>query len=119
MQNYLILYKSHTSNLLRELKIVDVETLIDIKKFTIIKLLHRDKLSKDILLEDINAKNEDRWLYKDIKKICEQIGLEIERVCYYPGIKRKRILEKYYEANHIEKEIREEMHQLLKDRLFV
>jgi hypothetical protein len=111
-------YKSHISNLLRVLKIVDVETLIDINKCTIIKLLHRDKLSKDILIDNINAKNEDWWLYRDIKKISEQLGIEIERVCYYPDITRKMILEKYYEANQIENEIREEMDQLLKDYSF-
>jgi len=111
-------FKSHISKLLRVLKIVDVETLIDLNKCTVIKLLHRDKLRKDILIDNINMKNEVWWLYKDIKRISEYLDIEIERVCYYPDITRKMILEKYYKANLIEEEIREEIENLIKDYSF-
>jgi hypothetical protein len=97
---------------------VDVETLIDLNKCTVIKLLHRDKLRKDILIDNINMKNEVWWLYKDIKRISEYLDIEIERVCCYPDITRKMILEKYYKANLIEEEIREEIENLIKDYSF-
>ena len=46
MQNNLIRhmmdipFKSHISNLLRVTKIIDIETLIDLNKCTVVKLLH-------------------------------------------------------------------------------
>ena len=75
-------YKSHIKNLLRATKIVDIKTLIDLNKCTVIKLLHRDQMSKNILIENTTARREEWWLYKDIKRISEYLNIEIERVCY-------------------------------------
>ena len=97
---------------------MDVETLIDLNKCTLIKLLHRGKQTKEILLKNITEKNEDWWLYKDIKRISECLGIEIEEVCFYPDGTRKLIIEKYYEGNETEMEIRGEIDQLIKDYSF-
>ena len=111
-------YKSHVRYLLRVTKIIDIETLIDLNKCTVIKLLHRNQLTKNILIDNITAKREEWWLYKDIKRISEQLNIDIERVCYYPDIIRKMLLERYYEGNAVEMEIREEIEMLLKDYSF-
>ncbi len=90
IQNNLIRYmmdipfKSHISNLLRVTKIIEFETLIDLNKCTVIKLLHRDNMTKSILIENVTARREEWWLYKDIKRISENLNIDIERVCYYP-----------------------------------
>jgi hypothetical protein len=48
-------YKPHITNLNEVLKIIDIETLIDLNKCTIIKLLHRHDVTKEILESNINA----------------------------------------------------------------
>ena len=73
-------YKSHIRNLLRSLRIIDVETLIDLNKCTLITLLHRDELSKEILVKNIHDKKEEWWLHKDIKRISEYFGIDSEKV---------------------------------------
>ena len=91
-------YKSHIKHL------GIIETLIDLIKCIVIKLLHRDQMAKNILIENITARREGLWLYKDIKRISEYLNIEIERVCYYPDIIRKIVIEKYYEGNIAELE---------------
>ncbi len=124
MQNNLIRYmfdipyKSHVRNLLKVTKIIDIETLIDLNKCTVIKLLHRNHLTKNILIDNIIAKREEWWLYQDIKRISELLNIDIERVCFYPDITRKMLLERYYEGNAVEMEIRDEIDMLLKDYSF-
>jgi hypothetical protein len=54
-----ILNKSHITNLNQELKIIDVETLIDLNKCTLIKSLHRHVPTNEILESNINAENEN------------------------------------------------------------
>jgi hypothetical protein len=51
--------KSHITNLNQELKIIDVETLIDLNKCTLIKLLHRHVTTNEILESNINSENEN------------------------------------------------------------
>ena len=124
MQNNLIRhmmdipFKSHISNLLRATKIIDIETLIDLNKCTVIKLLHRDNMTKSILIENVTARREEWWLYKDIKRKSENLNIDIERVCYYPDLSRKMLLERFYEGNHIEIEIRSEMEKLINNYSF-
>jgi hypothetical protein len=42
----------------------------------------------------------------------------INRVCYYPDLSRKMLLERFYEGNHIEIEIRSEMEKLINNYSF-
>lgn len=55
-----------------------------------------------------------------MKRISEQLGVEIAKVCYYPDIIRNMIIEKYYDGIEIEveMEIREEIKKLIKDYSF-
>ena len=53
-----------------------------------------------------------------MKRISEQLWVEKEKVCYYPDIIRNMILEKYYDANEVEMEIRKEIKKHLKDYSF-
>ncbi len=55
-------------------------------------------------MNNIRKKNEDWWLYTDIKRISEYLGIEIEKVCFYPDNTRKLILERYYDGNEVERE---------------
>jgi hypothetical protein len=65
MQNNLIRHmmdipsKSHISYLLRVIKIIDIETLIDLNKCTVIKLLHRDNMTKILLIENVTERREE------------------------------------------------------------
>jgi hypothetical protein len=45
-------------------------------------------------------------------------NIEIERVCYYPEKVREMILERYYDGNEIEMNMREEIKNLLKEYSF-
>jgi len=96
-------YKSHITNLNKVLKITDIETLIDMNKCTLIKLLHRHEVIKEILESNINAENENWWLFKDMKRISSYLNIEIGGVCYYPEKVREMILERYYGGSEIEK----------------
>ena len=48
----------------------------------LIKLLHRDKLSKEILVKNIHEKKEEWWLYKDFKIISKYLGSESEKYIF-------------------------------------
>ncbi len=111
-------YKSHITNLNKVLKIIDVETLIDLNKWTIIKLLHRHDVTKEILESNINAENENWWLYKDMRRISNNLNVDIEKVIYYPDKVRDMILERYYSGSEIEINIREEIDKLIKEYSF-
>jgi len=111
-------YKSHITNLNKVLKIIDVETLIDLNKCTIIKLLHRHDVTKEILESNINAENENWWLYKDMRRISNNLNIYIEKVIYYPDKVRDMILERYYSGSEIEINIREEIDKLIKEYSF-
>ena len=75
-------------------------------------------MTKSILVGNLVEKNKNWWLFKDMKRISEQLGVEIEKVCYYPDIIRNMIIEKYYDGNEVEMEIREELKKLIKDYSF-
>jgi hypothetical protein len=75
-------------------------------------------MTKSILIENITARREEWWLYKDIKRISENLNIDIERVCYYPDLSRKMLLERFNEGNHIEIEIRSEMEKLINNYSF-
>ena len=47
-----------------------------------IKLLHRTDLTKRMLIENIEKRNEDWRFYSEIKIICDRLGIEAEEVCY-------------------------------------
>ncbi len=111
-------YKSHITNLNKVLKIIDVETLIDLNKCTILKLLHRHDVTKEILESNINAENENWWLYKDMRRISNNLNIDIEKVIYYPDKVRDMILERYYSGSEIEINIREEIDKLIKEYAF-
>jgi hypothetical protein len=108
-------YKSHITNLNKVLKIIDVETLNDLNICTIIKLLHRHDVTKEILESNINAENENWWLYKDMRRISNNLNIDIERVIYYPDKVRDMILERYYSGSEVEINIREEIDKLIKE----
>jgi hypothetical protein len=62
-------YKSHITSLNKVLKIIDIETLIDMNKCTHLNILHRHDATKEIIKSNINAVNENWWLYLDLKRI--------------------------------------------------
>jgi hypothetical protein len=111
-------YKSHITNLNKVFKIIDIETLIDLNKCTIIKLLHRHDVTKEILESNINAENENWWLYKDMKRISNNLNIDIERVCYYPDKVRDMILERYFSGSEVEIDTREEIKKLINEYSF-
>ena len=75
------------------------------EKCTTIKLLHRTPLSKKTLIKNIEEKNENWWFYKDIKTICERLGIEPEEVCYYPDKTKAKLEEEYYNRGKVEIQI--------------
>ena len=81
---------------MKAMGIIDVETTYLMEKCTMIKLLHRIQLSKDTLIKNIEDKNENWWLHKEIKLICERLRIEPEEVCYYPDRTRDKLEEEYY-----------------------
>ena len=124
-QNNLIRYslgipnKSHIKNLMKAMGIFDFETTYLMEKCTMIKLLHRIRLSKDTLIKNIEDKNENWWFYKEIKMICERLRIEPEEVCYYPDRTRKKLDEDYYNRGEVEREIIEEIEDLILNYTYV
>ena len=106
-------YKSHIKKLMKAMGIIDVETTYLMEKCTMIKLLHRIQLSKDTLIKNIEDKNENWWLHKEIKLICERLRIEPEEVCYYPDRTRDKLEDDYYNQCEVEMEIIEEIEELI------
>jgi DNA-binding Xre family transcriptional regulator len=117
-KNIGIPYSTHMRHLMKALKIIDAETTFLMEKCTMIKLLHRTGISKQILTTNIAKRNEDWWFYSDIKKICERLEIEPEEVCDYPNRTRKKLEDKYYEGNDIDNERIEELKSLLQNYSF-
>jgi hypothetical protein len=112
-------YKSHIKNLMKALGIIDCETTYLMEKCTTIKLLHRTPLSKKTLIKNIEEKNENWWFYKDIKTICERLGIEPEEVCYYPDKTRAKLEEEYYNRGEVEIQIIDEIKELISNYNYV
>ena len=62
-------YRTHIRNLMKELEIIDSETSFLMDKCTMIKLMHGTDISKRILIENIESRNERWWFYKEIQTI--------------------------------------------------
>jgi hypothetical protein len=108
-----ILYRMHIRLVMKVLKIIDAETTFLMEKCTMVKLLHRITISKQILTTNIERRNEDWWFYSDIKKICERFEIEPEEVCHYPDRTRKNFVDKYFEGKDVDNERIEELKSLL------
>jgi hypothetical protein len=80
--------------------------------------LHRHDVTKEILESNINAENENWWLYKDMRRISNNLNIDIERVIYYPDKVRDMILERYYSGSEVAINIREEIDKLIKEYSF-
>ena len=106
-------YRTHIRNYMKALEIVDSETSFLIDKCTMIKLLHRMDLTKRVLVENIESRNEGWWFYKEIQTICNKLNIEPEEVCNYPDRTRNTLKEKYYERNEIDDCIVQEIKALL------
>jgi hypothetical protein len=89
------------------------------EKCTVIKLLHRTELSKNVLIRNIKQKNNNWWFYKEIESICERLRIEPEELCLYPDKTRRRLQQKYFEGNEVEKERINEIKELLENYNFV
>jgi tRNA(Ser,Leu) C12 N-acetylase TAN1 len=98
---------------MRALGIFDSETIMLMDKCTLIKLLLRTELKKKILVENIENRNREWWMYNDIQKICEKLGIEPEEVCFYPDKTREKLKERFFESNEVEMEIIQEIKMLL------
>jgi hypothetical protein len=61
------------------------------EKFITIKLLHRTKLTKKILIENVEKRNSDWWFYTDIQIICDILNIEPDEVCFYPEKTRRKL----------------------------
>ncbi len=112
-------YKTHIKNLMKVLGIIDSETIYLMEKCTVIKLLHRTELSKNVLIRNIEQKNNNWWFYKEIESICERLRIELEELCLYPDKTGRRLQKEYFEGNEVEKEIIQEIKDLLKNYNFV
>jgi hypothetical protein len=112
-------YKTHIKNLMKALGIIDSETTYLMEKCTVIKLLHRTELSKNVLIRKIKQKNNNWWFYKEIESICERLRIEPEELCLYPDKTRRRLHQKYFEGNEVEKERINEIKELLENCNFV
>ena len=106
-------YKTHIKNLMKALGIIDSETTYLMEKCTVIKLLHRTEVSKNVLIRNIQEKNNNWWFYKEIKTICERLRIEPEEVCYYPDRTRDKLEYDYYNRCEGEMEIIEEIEELM------
>jgi hypothetical protein len=112
-------YKTHIKNLMKAIGIIDSETTYLMEKCTVIKLLHRTDISKNVLIRNIEQKNTNWWFYKEIESICERLRIEPEELCLYPDKTRRRLQIEYFEGNEVEKEIIQEIKDLLKNYNFV
>jgi hypothetical protein len=62
----------------------------------VIKLLHRHKHTKEILLTIDNNNNLRLDLNDDIQKITELLGIDKSMVIFYPDKVRKMLIENYF-----------------------
>ena len=106
-------YRTHIRNLMKALGIIDCETSILMDKCTIIKLLHRTELTKKLLVENIEKRNNEWWFFIEIKTICDKLNIEPEEVCFYPDKTREKLKEMFFGQNEIEKQIIDEIKILL------
>ena len=58
-------------------------------------------------------------MHKEIESICERLRIEPEELCLYPDKTRRRLQIEYFEGNEVEKEIIQEIKDLLKNYNFV
>ena len=92
-------YRSHISDINKVLNIVSIEYLYYCQICIVIKLLHRHKYTKEILLT-IEGDNEFHLdLNNDIEKIASILNIEKNFIIFYPDRTRKLILDQYYYNN--------------------
>ena len=92
-------YRSHISDINKVLNIMSIEYLYYCQICIVIKLLHRHKYTKEILLT-IEGDNEfDLDLNNDIVKIASILDIEKNFIIFYPDRMRKLILDHYYYNN--------------------
>ena len=108
-------YKTHIKNIMKAMGIIDGETMYLIEKCTMVKLLHRTELSKNLLVQNIAEKNESWWFYKEIEAISSRLGITQEEVINYPDRTRVKLEEQYYNSNEVELEIIETIKGYLSD----
>jgi hypothetical protein len=111
-------YRTHIRNLMKALGIIDSETTMLMEKCVLIKLLHRTELTKKILVENIENQNREWWMYNDIQKICDKLGIEPKEVCFYPDRTREKLKERFFETNDVEMVLIEEIKMLLSNYNF-
>jgi hypothetical protein len=89
-------YRSHISDVNKVLNIMSIEYVYYCQICTVIKLLHRHKLTKEILLtiEDGNALDLD--LNDDIGKIANILEIEKNYIIYYPDRSRQLLINHYF-----------------------
>jgi hypothetical protein len=58
-------------------------------------------------------------LHKEIESICERLRIEPEELCFYSDKTRRKLQKEYFEGNEVEKEIMNEIKELLQNYNFV
>jgi hypothetical protein len=91
---------------------------MQMEKCVLIKLLHRTELRKKILVENFENQNREWWMYNDIQKICDKLGIEPKEVCFYPDRTREKLKERFFETNDVEMVLIEEIKMLLSNYNF-
>jgi hypothetical protein len=89
-------YRTHISKINKALNILDMDYVYYCQICIVIKLLHRHKHTKEILLS-LNENNDlSLDLNDDIQKITGLLGIEKNLVIFYPDKVRKMLIENYF-----------------------
>ena len=110
-------YRTHISNINKVLNILDMDYVYYCQICIVIKLLHRHKHTKEILLTIENNNNLSLELNDDIQKITELLGIDKSMVIFYPDKVRKMLIENYF-YNDVDVGIMQVLSGLLQDYSF-
>ena len=93
-------YKSHISNIMKALKILDAETLYYSQICTLIKLLHRHQYSKSLILKCLDNNSSFQLdIFDDIRLLSLKLNIDINYIIYYPDKTREMLLNNYLYNN--------------------
>ena len=105
-------YKTHISNILKALGILNIEYLLYTQICILIKLLHRHVHTKSSLVSCLTDNYHKLDICKYIMEISDVLKKDKEQIIFYPDRTRKKLLEHYYYDN-VDMNLMEEITEIL------
>ena len=110
-------YRTHIRKIIKVLNILEMDCVYCCQICIVIKLLHRHKHTKEILLSLAENNDLSLDLNDDIQKITGLLGFEKNMVIFYPDKVRKMLIENYFYKD-VDVVIMQELSGLLQEYSF-